>query len=257
MKNRKIKSFICILSLFLLMGITGCGSNDNDAQSLVTVVEAQDNAFDSYSYNDKESYTFSFIKAPEDGVTYELKSQKNEKFENVDYFSLVAEDGNFIKVEKGTDAGKYTLVIRAYSANKKKYKDITYIFTIDKVESEYKVEPSAKQDLVYNGNDQILVNEGETEFGEIQYKLDDGEYSTDLPKAKDAGIYTVSYKLVGDNNHSDIEEKSFVVTIDRKKVSYASPSITFTLGKTDIYNDLIFLFFITFALSYILFHNIL
>lgn len=239
MKNRKIKSFICILSLFLLMGITGCGSNDNDAQSLVTVVEAQDNAFDSYSYNDKESYTFSFIKAPEDGVTYELKSQKNEKFENVDYFSLVAEDGNFIKVEKGTDAGKYTLVIRAYSANKKKYKDITYIFTIDKVESEYKVEPSAKQDLVYNGNDQILVNEGETEFGEIQYKLDDGEYSTDLPKAKDAGIYTVSYKLVGDNNHSDIEEKSFVVTIDRKKVSYVSPSITFTLGKTDIYNDLI------------------
>ena len=79
--------------------------------------------------------------------------------------------------------------------------------------------PTAKSNLVYNGTEQELINAGIATGGTLQYKLDGGSYSTALPKAKDAKNYTVYYKVVGDDQHSDSAEQTLSVTIDRKEVT--------------------------------------
>ena len=49
------------------------------------------------------------------------------------------------------------------------------------------------------------------------YKLGkDGEYSEKLPTAKKAGKYTVYYKVEGNENYSDVKEKSLTVEIAAK-----------------------------------------
>ena len=53
--------------------------------------------------------------------------------------------------------------------------------------------------LTYNGNEQELVTAGSTDFGKVLYSLDGTNYSKDIPKATDAGTYTVYYKVDTDN----------------------------------------------------------
>ncbi|MBR3570583.1 MAG: hypothetical protein IKN96_07290, partial [Oscillibacter sp.] len=74
--------------------------------------------------------------------------------------------------------------------------------------------PTAAENLTYNGEEQALVSAGDAEGGTVQYKLgSDGAYSEAIPAAKDAGTYAVSYKVVGDDTHTDTEEASVSVTI--------------------------------------------
>ena len=84
--------------------------------------------------------------------------------------------------------------------------------------------PAAKT-LTYTGKEQELVTAGTADNGTMQYKLDGGAYSTDLPKAMDAGTYTVYYKAVGDESHSDSEEKSVEVTIAKREVTITGLSV--------------------------------
>ena len=74
--------------------------------------------------------------------------------------------------------------------------------------------PTAKV-LVYNGEVQELINEGSSTTGEIQYKLEDGTYSKDIPTGINVGTYKVYYRVIGDSTHYDIEEKSINVTINK------------------------------------------
>ena len=57
-------------------------------------------------------------------------------------------------------------------------------------------EPTANTGLTYNNSAQELVVQGYCCFANIQYSTDGTNYSTDLPKATDAGTYTVYYKVV-------------------------------------------------------------
>ena len=61
----------------------------------------------------------------------------------------------------------------------------------------------------------LVTVTGEAVGGEMQYKLDDGEYGTEIPEATNAGAYTVYYKLVGDGNHNGVDEQSVTVTVSR------------------------------------------
>ena len=74
--------------------------------------------------------------------------------------------------------------------------------------------PTAKEGLHYNGEDQALVNAGSTTFGEVLYKINDGEYSIELPKAKNVGTYTVYYKVESTDNYDGVAEASLTVTIE-------------------------------------------
>ena len=83
--------------------------------------------------------------------------------------------------------------------------------------------PAAKTGLTFNGTEQVLVNAGSgITGGTLQYKLDGGSYNAELPKATNAGNYTVYYKVKGNNTtHSDSSEQSFTVTIAPKTVTAA------------------------------------
>ena len=86
--------------------------------------------------------------------------------------------------------------------------------------------PTAKTNLVYNGENQELVTEGSATGGTMYYGLSRSSFSTVVPTGKEAKKYTVYYKVVGDSNHEDSEISSVDVTIAPKTLS--SPEIILT-----------------------------
>ena len=119
-------------------------------------------------------------------------------------------------------------------------------FTIEKATPAVTTKPAAVSGLEYTGAAQTLVTAGTASGGTLQYKVDDGEWSTELPKATNAGTYTVYYKVVGNENYNDVAEQSIPVTITKKYASTAkvelgeynsvydgnekTPTVTVTLG---------------------------
>ena len=94
--------------------------------------------------------------------------------------------------------------------------------------------PKAKTNLSYTGAMQELITAGmvETAVGNLQYSLEEnGEYKTEIPKAKDAGSYEVYYKVVGTNNTYDYNKAKGKVTVSIAKVNQAALNITNVTGK--------------------------
>ena len=101
--------------------------------------------------------------------------------------------------------------------------------------------PTANE-LTYNGGEQELITAGTTTEGTMLYAMaKDGVYSTAIPKATDAGNYTVWYKVEGDDKHFDVSAKSVAVTIARAKLTITAenkfmyvggrvPGFTFTVS---------------------------
>ena len=116
------------------------------------------------------------------------------------------------------DVGSYTVTATfAMDYGYSQLAPVSSILTINKAGGSVSA-PAARTDLVYNGEAQALIIAGSSTTGTIQYKLNNGEYSTALPEATNAGTYTVSYKVVGDKNHEDVAEKSISVTIAKKPI---------------------------------------
>ena len=79
---------------------------------------------------------------------------------------------------------------------------------------------TANPSLTYTGQPQALVTAGTVDSGNVMYSLDGGAtYSLDVPKAANAGTYTVWYKAVSSGNYVDSAPASVSVTIDPKQVS--------------------------------------
>ncbi|MBR6382823.1 MAG: hypothetical protein IKS56_02455, partial [Lachnospiraceae bacterium] len=78
--------------------------------------------------------------------------------------------------------------------------------------------PAAKS-LTYNGSSQELVSAGTASIGELRYSLsEEGEYTTTVPSAKNAGKYTVWYMVKSSDGKADISPASIDVTIAPKTV---------------------------------------
>ena len=93
-------------------------------------------------------------------------------------------------------------------------------FEIGKAASEVRTAPGANAGLVYNGGEQTLITAGTALGGKLKYRLGEtGEFTEALPKATDAGTYTVYCMVEGDVNHRDSEVQSLTVTIDKAKVT--------------------------------------
>ena len=73
--------------------------------------------------------------------------------------------------------------------------------------------------LTYNGAEQALVTAGQTTGGTMLYRLGDSEWSEHIPTAKNAGKYTVWYKVQGDAEYADVAEQSLTVTAAKKAVT--------------------------------------
>ena len=103
---------------------------------------------------------------------------------------------------------------------------VTYFSVVDNRKQDPQYEPpTPKRGLTYNGEEQILINEGHVEGGQMRYKLGGGRYSTELPTATNAGTYTVYYKVMGDATHNDTAEQSITVTIGKAPLT-GTPTFT-------------------------------
>ncbi len=80
--------------------------------------------------------------------------------------------------------------------------------------------PTAIQGLTYNGQAQVLVTAGVVEGGVMLYRLENGEYSAELPTAISVGSHTVYYKAHSDDNHLDSSELSLVAQISQPTGSW-------------------------------------
>ena len=151
--------------------------------------------------------------------TYELGDIKL----NADYYTSGAkvENGALTlpiqknDVETTGPVGTVSVVIK--SAN---YADITLTVNVNATNKLVPTvtAPTANA-LTYNGAEQALVTAGKTTGGTMLYRLGDSEWSEQLPTAKNAGKYTVWYKVQGDAEYADVAEQSLTVTAAKKAVT--------------------------------------
>lgn len=87
--------------------------------------------------------------------------------------------------------------------------------------------PQPVANLVYTGEELALITEGVGSGGTMQYKTGvDGTWSTEIPKATNAGEYTIYYKVLGDDDHSDfVTEEGITVTIAKANAQFTTEPI--------------------------------
>jgi len=124
-----------------------------------------------------------------------------------------------------TNAGSYNVnITRNSDSNHKAYsKIITNGLVINKVTPSL-TSPTAKTNLIYNGTDQVLINEASANYGTIEYAVGDISgsnlvWSTNIPKMVSAGSCYVYYRVTGNDNVNNITEDKIQVTIGKKDLS--------------------------------------
>ena len=126
-----------------------------------------------------------------------------------------AADENY-SADVPTTVGNYT--IRATVAETDDYADGTattdFAITAADIPATAISLPTAKT-LNFNGKAQELIEAGSVagDIGTMQYSLDGTTWSNDIPKAINEGTHTVYYKVVGDENHNDVDAATIDVTI--------------------------------------------
>lgn len=130
-------------------------------------------------------------------------------------------------IPTATNAGEYTVYYKALGDdNHKDIAEANVTVVIAKAASTFDKLPQAL-DLSYTGAVQALLRAGETTCGEIWYKLDNGEWTNEIPTATEAKTYYVCYKIIGDNNHNDltdIETQKISVTIAKADAQVTAPT---------------------------------
>lgn len=111
-------------------------------------------------------------------------------------------EGNSLKFIFVNDASKAnkmaTITVPVTGATNYESYTIIVTVTVNDKTTPVVTAPTAKTRLVYNGADQVLIDAGSATGGTLQYSLASGSgYSTELPKVKNAGTYTVYYKVIG------------------------------------------------------------
>ncbi len=131
-------------------------------------------------------------------------------------------------VETTGSVGTVTVVIK--SAN---YEDITLTVNVNATNKLVPTvtAPTANA-LTYNGAEQALVTAGKTTGGTMLYRLDDSEWSEQIPTAKNAGEYTVWYKVQGNAEYADVAEQSLTVTVAKKAVTVTALDKSAYTGST-------------------------
>ena len=124
------------------------------------------------------------------------------------------------------EAKEYTFTL-VYTPNDiNNYKVVEEVVTVNVLKAEVTyTDPTIINQLTYNGSMQELITPAYTNDGTIEYKLDDGEYSTSIPKASEAKTYTVYYRITGDKNHNNVDEQSLEVTISPLMVNIVNVTI--------------------------------
>ena len=131
-------------------------------------------------------------------------------------------------VETTGSVGTVTVVIKSTN-----YKDITLTVNVNATN---KLVPTVTaptvNTLTYNGAEQALVTAGKTTGGTMLYRLGDSEWSEQIPTAKNAGEYTVWYKVQGNAEYADVAEQNVTVTVAKKSVTVTALDKSAYTGST-------------------------
>ena len=144
------------------------------------------------------------------------------------------EDGKLIlpiqknDVKTTGSVGTVTVVIKSTN-----YEDITLTVNVNATDKLVPTvtAPTANA-LTYNGTEQALVTAGKTTGGTMLYRLDNSEWSEQLPTAKNAGEYTVWYKVQGNAEYADVAEQNVTVTVAKKSVTVTALDQSAYTGST-------------------------
>ena len=124
--------------------------------------------------------------------------------------------------------GTVTVVIKSTN-----YEDITLTVNVNATN---KLVPTVTaptvNTLTYNGAEQALVTAGKTTGGTMFYRLGDSEWSEQIPTAKNAGEYTVWYKVQGSAEYADVAEQNVTVTVAKKSVTVTALDKSAYTGST-------------------------
>ena len=133
--------------------------------------------------------------------------------------TVISPDEYDVSYKDNVNAGTATVTVRNKAGGNYTVSG-SATFEIGKAASEVRTAPGANAGLVYNGGEQTLITAGTALGGKLKYRLGEtGEFTEALPKATDAGTYTVYCMVEGDGNHRDSEVQSLTVTIDKAKVT--------------------------------------
>ncbi len=179
-----------------------------------------------------DTYEFemsSFLPKLDEGKTYGTVTYSDLKVDIGGYYSLIPKEAEIINgklslpilynnTEKTGSVGEVS--VQVDSTN---YEPFTLLIDVN---AKNKIAPvvtaPVANTLTYNGEEQTLVTAGTTSAGTMLYgvgELDDFEWSEQLPTAKNAGTYTVWYKVEGNKEYADVEPQSVDVTIAKKAVT--------------------------------------
>jgi len=118
-------------------------------------------------------------------------------------------------IPKVINAGEYTIYYKVIGDNNHNDSEVfTLKAMINKADSIVEKTPAGKT-LSYTGVEQELIEIGTTKTGTIEYSIDGRTFTTNIPKGLNAGEYTIYYRIVGDDNHSDSEVSTIVSTISK------------------------------------------
>ena len=101
----------------------------------------------------------------------------------------------------------------------------TAAFTIEKAAPTV-TNPTGKTGLQYNGELQELVTAGVSSDGTVVYSVNGGNYSSTIPTASAVGQYTIEWKVLGDDNHSDTAPETLTPDVEIAKNTVTSPTIS-------------------------------
>ena len=146
-------------------------------------------------------------------------------------------EGNSLKFTFVNDASKAnkmaTITVPVTGATNYESYTITVTVTVNDKTTPVVTAPTAKAGLVYNGADQVLIDAGTATGGTLQYSLASGSgYSTELPKVKNAGTYTVYYKVIGNDGYADVPENSVSVSVAKRAISVKADNKSMTANGT-------------------------
>ena len=136
-------------------------------------------------------------------------------------------DGTFVETVP-TAAGSYFVKAKVVATANYDGAEKTAEFKIARAKAVLTTKPTAVANLVYTGDSLNLITAGVVDGGTMQYKLGvDGIWSSEIPTATNAGEYTVYYKVLGDDSHSDLiddEKQQLTVTIAKADAQVTAPT---------------------------------
>ena len=175
-----------------------------------------------------------------------VKVEKETGTGTVSFQWYKVEDGKTTAVGSATAKNQFDLSTQKLSAGqhtfrfsvtcdgyKKMSRDIAVTVERASIGANRITPPTAQENLTYNGQEQALITAGSvTTGGTMLYRLDDSEWSEQIPTAKNAGEYTVWYKVQGDAEYADVAEQNVTVTASKKAVTVTALNQSAHTGST-------------------------